>query len=74
MNFAVPANHRVKIKVNKKINKYTNLSRELKKLKKMKIMIRVIVGGLGALLNSLEKRLEELLIKGRIYIYSRLHH
>ena len=30
MDFAVPADHRVKIKENKKINKYLDLARELK--------------------------------------------
>ena len=32
MDFAVPVDHRVKIKVNKNINKYLDLARDLKKL------------------------------------------
>ena len=36
VDFAISANHRVKIKKSKKINKYLNLARELKKKKKKK--------------------------------------
>ena len=71
VDFIVLKDHRVKIKGSKKTNKYLGLTRELKKLCSMRLMvIPIIVGALGMVPNSLEKRLLELEIKtgGRIKI------
>ena len=58
MNLAVPANYRLKIKENEKINKYLDLSRELKRQLNMKMMVILIVtGALGTDTKGLEKRL-----------------
>ena len=51
----------------KKIDKYLDLTRELKKLWNMRVkVIPIAVGALGTVPKSLEKRLEELKIGGRI--------
>ena len=39
VDFAVPADHRIKLKESEKKDKYLNLARELKKLWKMKVAI-----------------------------------
>ena len=67
MDFAVPADHRVKLKENEKIDKYLDLDRELKKLWNMKVkVIPTVVGALGTVPKGLEKGLESLEIRGRI--------
>ena len=45
MDFAVAADHRVKIKETEKIDKYQDLVRELKKLSGMKVTVIPIVDG-----------------------------
>ena len=66
MDFAFPADDRVKIE-NEKINKSLDLARELKTLWNIQVsMISIIVIGLGMVPISLEKRLEELEIRGSI--------
>ena len=56
VDFAVPADHRVKMKENEKMDKYLDLARELKKLWNMKVkMISIVVGALGMVPKSLEK-------------------
>ena len=60
VNFAVPANHRVKIKESEKVDKYLFPIRELKKLWNMKVnVIPTVIGVLGTVPKGLEKRLEE---------------
>ena len=57
-DFTIPADHRVKIKESEKLNKYLDRARELKKKKlwNMKVMvIPIIVGTLGTVLDGLEK-------------------
>ena len=67
VEFAVPVDHRVKIKESKNIDKYSDLARELKKLWNMKVMvISVVIGVFGMVSNGLEERLEEWGIGGRI--------
>ena len=62
MDFTV---HRVKIKESIKIDKYLNLTRELKKLWNVRLMvIPVIVGALGMVIKVFEG-LEELEIRGK---------
>ena len=66
-DFVIPADHRVKIKESKKINKYLELARKLKKLWNMRAMIvPIIVSTLGMIYKSLQRVLEELEIKGII--------
>ena len=64
MNFAVPANHRIKLKESEKKNKYLDLARELKKIWKMKVTI--IIGAFGTVTKGLLKGLEDLEIVGRV--------
>ena len=53
VDFAVPADHRVKIKEGEKIDKYLDLARELEKLWNMKVMlISIVVGVLGTVHKS----------------------
>ena len=67
MDFAVTVDHCVKMKGSKKLDKYLDLAREQKKLWKLKmIVIPVILGELGMVSKSLEKRLGELDTRGRI--------
>ncbi len=66
MNFAVPADHRVKLKENEKKDKYHDLARELKKLGDMKVtVIPIVVGALGTVRKELVQGLEDLEIRGR---------
>ena len=60
MNFAVLADHRVKIKENKNRDKYSDLARELKKLWTMKVtVIPIVIGELGMIPKGLVSELEE---------------
>ena len=52
MDFAVPANHRVKITANEKRHKYLDIARDLEKLCKV---IAVVIGALGTILKGLVK-------------------
>ena len=62
---AVPADHKGKIKESVMIKKYLDLARELKKLWNMKVtVIPIVVDALGTTPKSLERRLEELEIRG----------
>ena len=64
MDFAVPADHKVKIKQNEKINKYLNLARELKKLWNTKMtVIPIVVGALGTVLKISERVFEQFEIR-----------
>ena len=64
MNFAVPTDHRVKLKENEKRDKYIDLAREMKKLWDIKVtMIPIVTGALGT---GLVLGLEDLEIRGRL--------
>ena len=55
MNFVVLADHKEKIEESKKIDKYLNLARELKKMLNMKVtVIPVVIGALGTAPKSFE--------------------
>ena len=55
MDFAVPADHRMKIKESDKINKYLDLARELKKLRYMRVkVIPTLCSSLESVPQSLE--------------------
>ena len=67
MDFAVPADHRVKLKESKKRDKYLHLAMELKKLWNMKLtVIPIVTGALGTVTKELVKKLEDLEIRGRV--------
>ena len=67
VDFAVSADHRVKMKESEKINKYLDLARELRKLWNMKVkVVPIVIGGLGTVPKGLENSLGELEIRGRI--------
>ena len=54
MDFAVPANHRVKLKESEKKDKYLDLTRELKKLRNMKVTLKpIVIGALGTITEGL---------------------
>ena len=60
MDFALSADHRMKIKENKKIDKYLNITRELKKAMNMEMtVIPNITGALGTVPKSLLRELED---------------
>ena len=54
LDFAIQANHRIKLKESKKRNKYQDLARELKKLWNLKVMmISIATGALSMVTNGL---------------------
>ena len=58
IDFAVPADHRIKLKEYEKKDKYLDLARELKKLWNMKVMIvPIVIGACGAVTKGLLKGL-----------------
>ena len=65
MNFAVPADHRVKLKESEKKDKF--LTRELKKLRNVKLtVIPIVIDPLATVTKGLVKGLEELEIRARV--------
>ena len=67
MDFAVQANHRVKLKENEKKDKFLDLARELKKQWNMKvIVIPIVIGDLCTVIKGLVQGLGELNIKRRV--------
>ena len=67
MYFAVPADHRIKLKECEKRDKYLDLARELKKLWNMKVtIIPVVIGAFGTVTKGLLKGLEDLEVSNRV--------
>ena len=67
MDFAISADHRVKLKECEKKARYLDLARELKKLWNIKVSIKdVVIGGLGTVIKGLIQRLEDSEITGRV--------
>ena len=67
MDFAVPADHRVKLKENEKKHNYLDLDRELKKIWNTKVtVIRIVIGALSIVTKELVQGLEDLEIRGRV--------
>ena len=67
MDFAVPVDHRVKLKENEKKDKYLDLAREFKKLWNMKVtMIRIVIGALGTINKGVMQGLNDLEIRWRV--------
>ena len=61
LDFAVPTDHRVKLKESEKRDKYLDLARELKKLWNMKVtVIPIVIGALGTVDKGLGTRTREL--------------
>ena len=67
VDFAVPADHGVKLKGSEKRDKYLDTARELNKLWNMKVtVIPIVIGTLGTVTKGLLQELEDLEIKGRV--------
>ena len=67
VDFAVPADQRLKLKECEKKNKYLNLARELKKLWNMKVTIEpIVIGALGTVTKGLLKGLGDLEVGSRV--------
>ena len=65
VDFAVPADHRIKLKEWEKKNKYLEFARELKKLWNMKVtIVPIVIGAFGPVTKGLLKGLEE--VGGRV--------
>ena len=61
VDFAVPADHRIKLKKCEKKDKYLDLARELKKLWNMQVtIIPIVIGPFGTVTKALRKGLEDL--------------
>ena len=66
VDFAVLADHRIKIKECEKRDKYLDLARELKKLWNMKVtIILIVIGTFGTVTKGLLKGLEDLEVGDR---------
>ena len=66
VDFAVPANHKVKSESEKRY-KYLDLVKELKKLWNMKMtVLPIVIGALGTVIKGLVQGLEYLEIRGRV--------
>ena len=56
MDFAVPADHRIKLKECEKKDKYLDFARELKKLWNMQVtIIRIVIGAFGTVTKRIIK-------------------
>ena len=65
VDFAVPADHRIKLKECEKKDKYLDLARELKKLWNMQVtIIPIVIGAFGTVTKGLLKGLEDLEVGG----------
>ena len=67
VDFAVPADHWIKLKECEKRDKYIDLARELKKLWNMKVaIIPMVIGAFGTVTKGLLKGLEDLEVGDRV--------
>ena len=67
VDFAVLADHRIKLKECEKKDKYLNLARELKKLWNMKVtIVPIVIGAFGTITKELFKGPEDLEVGGRM--------
>ena len=61
VDFAVPADHRIKLKECEKKHQNLDLARELKKLGNMKVtIVPIVIGAFGTITKGLLKGLEDL--------------
>ena len=65
VDFAVSADHRIKLKECEKKDKYRDLARELKKNMKV-IIIPIVIGDFGTVTKRLSTGLEDLEVGGRV--------
>ena len=66
-DFAVLADHRIKLKECEKKDKYLDLARELKKLWDMKVtIVPIMISAFGSITKGLLKGLEDLEVGGRV--------
>ena len=67
VDFAVPADHRIKPKECEKKDKYLDLARELKNLWNVQVtIIPIVIGAFGTVTKGCLKRLEDLEVGGRV--------
>ena len=67
VDFAVPVDHRIKLKECEKKDKYLDLARELKKLWNMLVtIILIVIGAFGTVTKGLLKGLENFEVGGRV--------
>ena len=67
MDFAVAADHRIKLKECEKKDKYLDLVRELKKLWNMKeTIVPIVIGAFGTVTKGLLKGLDDWVVGGRV--------
>ena len=67
MDFAVPTDHRIKLKECEKKDKYLDLVRELKTLWNTKVtIVAIVIGPFGTVTKGLLKGLEDLEVAGRV--------
>ena len=67
VNFAIPANHWIKLKEYEKRDRYLDLARELKNLWNMKVtIIPIVIGAFGIVTKGLLKGLEALEVGNRV--------
>ena len=67
VDFAVPADHRIKLKECEKKDKYLDLARELKKLWNMQVtIIPIVIRAFGTVTKGLLKGLEDLEVGSRV--------
>ena len=65
VDFAVPADHKIKLKECEKRDKYLDLARELKKLWNMELtIVPIVIGAFGTITKGLLKVLEDLEVGG----------
>ena len=69
VDFGVPADYRIKLKVSEKKDKYLDLASKLKKLWNMKVkIIPIAIGAFGTVTKGLLKGLKDMEIKGWVEI------
>ena len=69
MDFAVPADHWVRLKKSEKRDKYLDIAREPKKLWNMEVtVILIVVGAFSTVSKGLVQGLKDLEIRGRVEI------
>ena len=67
VDFAVPADHWIKLKESENKDKYLELARQLKKIWNMKVtIIPIVIGAFGTVTKGLLKGLEDMKIRGRV--------
>ena len=67
VDFAVPADHTIKLKEWEKKDKYLDLARELKKLWNMKVtIVRIVIGAFGTVTKGLLMGLEGVEVGGQV--------